>query len=275
MSLRGLRLATQFLTRLPVPGVTDFSAADLSRSAVWFPLVGVVVGALVAVTIALTARYGAFLSAVLAVLVWVGLTGALHLDGLADLADALGASHRDPQRFLTVLADPHVGTFGAVTIVLALLVKTAALATLHPALAHPGALTQAGALTHGWRMMYGLPIDGLPLITSVPLIAAWARLGPLAWSRWLPPLKAGQGERFAWSLQSGWIVAWTILLFAASAWVTPVLCIAPLALLGWGLWLKLRVGGVTGDCLGAGVEVVEIVLLLVVVGGETRLLFLV
>ena len=47
MSLRGLRLATQFLTRLPVPGVTDFSAADLSRSAVWFPLVGVVVGALV------------------------------------------------------------------------------------------------------------------------------------------------------------------------------------------------------------------------------------
>jgi len=239
MSLRGLRLAIQFLTRLPVPGVSDFSAADLSRSAVWFPLVGAVVGALVAVTIALTIRYGAFLSAVLGVLVWVGVTGALHLDGLGDLADALGASHRDPQRFLAVLADPHLGTFGAVTIVLALLVKTAALAT------------------------------GLPLIAAVALVAAWARLGPLAWSRWLPPLKAGQGERFAWSLQSGWIVAWTIALLAVSAWVAPVLCGAPLALAGWGLWLKLRVGGVTGDCLGAGVEVVEIVLLLALVAATT------
>jgi adenosylcobinamide-GDP ribazoletransferase len=183
----------------------------------------------------------------------------LHLDGLGDLADALGASHRDPQRFLTVLADPHLGTFGAVTIVLALLVKTAALAALPPA------LTQGGVLTHGWTATYGLPIAGLPIIAAVPLIAAWARLGPLAWSRWLPPLKAGQGERFAWSLQSGWIVAWTIVLLAASAWVAPVLCATPLALAGWGLWLKVRVGGVTGDCLGAGVEAVEIVLLLALV----------
>jgi adenosylcobinamide-GDP ribazoletransferase len=183
----------------------------------------------------------------------------LHLDGLGDLADALGASHRDPQRFLTVLADPHLGTFGAVTIVLALLVKTAALAAL------PLALTQGGVLTHGWTATYGLPIAGLPIIAAVPLIAAWARLGPLAWSRWLPPLKAGQGERFAWSLQSGWIVAWTIVLLAASAWVAPVLCATPLALAGWGLWLKVRVGGVTGDCLGAGVEAVEIVLLLALV----------
>ena len=243
MSLRGLRLATQFLTRLPVPGVNDFSAADLSRSAVWFPLVGAVVGALVAVTIALTSRYGAFLSAVLAVLVWVGLTGALHLDGLGDLADALGASHRDPQRFLTVLADPHLGTFGAVTIVLAVLVKTAALASLHAA----------------------TPLAAAAPSIALPLVAAWARLGPLAWSRWLPPLKAGQGERFGWNLRSGWIVAWTLLLLGASAVVAPVLCAAPLALAGWGFWLKLRVGGVTGDCLGAGVEVVEIVLLLVLV----------
>jgi adenosylcobinamide-GDP ribazoletransferase len=266
MTLRGLRLATQFLTRLPVPGVNDFSAADLSRSAVWFPLVGAVAGALVAVTIALTSRYGAFLSATLALLVWVGVTGALHLDGLGDLADAVGASHRDPQRFLAVLADPHLGTFGAVTIVLALLVKTAALATLVP------------ALTQGWPATHELSairLAGLPLITAVPLIAAWARLGPLAWSRWLPPLKAGQGERFAWSLQPGWIVAWTIILLAASLWVAPVLCAAPLALAGWGLWLKVRVGGVTGDCLGAGVEVVEIVLLLTLVAGAAGPAFLI
>ena len=78
-------------------------------------------------------------------------------------------------------------------------------------------------------------------------------------------MKAGQGERFAWRPHVGSIVFWTILLLAASAWVAPVLCAAPLVLAGWGAWLKSRVGGMTGDCLGAGVEVTEIGLLLALV----------
>ena len=232
MTLRGLRLATQFLTRLPVPGVTDFSNNELARAGAWFPLVGAVVGSLVAAVLLLSGARSEFLGAALAVLAWVWLTGALHLDGLGDLADALAASHRDPKRFLSVLGDPHLGTFGVVSIVLAIVLKMAALSSLQ-----------------------GLVIWGLPLV------APWARLATLAWSRWLPPLKAGQGERFAWSPHVGSIVFWTILLMAVSAWVAPVLCAAPLVLAGWGVWLKLRVGGMTGDCLGAGVEVTEIALL--------------
>jgi adenosylcobinamide-GDP ribazoletransferase len=230
---------------------------------VWFPLVGAVVGGLVALTMALTGRYGSFLSATLGVLVWIGLTGALHLDGLADLADALGASHRDPQRFLAVLADPHIGTFGVVALVLAVLTKTAALASLHPALfaVHPALVSLHPALAAVHAALASLN----PPLAALPLIAAWARLGPLAWSRWLPPLKSGQGERFAWSLKSGWIIAWTVVLLAVSAFVAPMLCAAPLALAAWGLWLKVRVGGVAGDCLGAGVEVTEIALLLALV----------
>ena len=235
MTLRGLRLAVQFLTRLPVPGVNDFSPLDLARSAAWFPFVGLLVGAVVAlVTFALDHR-SAPLAGIVGVLAWVLLTGALHLDGLADLADALGAGHRDRQRFFAALADPHVGTFGIVSVVLVLMSKAAALASL-----------TADALI------------------AVPLIPAWARLGTLVWGRWLKPLKAGQGEQFAWQLSGGWIVFWASLLLLVSVAVAPVLCVAPLVLAAWGGWLKVRLGGMTGDCLGAGVEVTEAALLLVV-----------
>ncbi len=172
------------------------------------------------------------LGAALGLLAWVWLTGALHLDGLADLSDALAAAHRNPQRFLAVLADPHLGTFGVVSIVLLLILKMTALAQL-----------SASALL------------------AMPLIPAWARLGPLAWSRWLKPLKPGQGERFAWHLHAGWIVFWTTLLLAISAVLAPVLCVAPVLIACWGGWLHWRLGGTTGDCLGAGVEITEVVLL--------------
>jgi adenosylcobinamide-GDP ribazoletransferase len=235
MSFRGLRLAAQFLTRLPVPGVTDFSPLDLARSAAWFPFIGLVLGIIVALVAFALGHRSAALAGVVGVLSWVWLTGAMHLDGLADLADALGASHRDPHRFLTVLEDPHLGTFGIVSIVLALMSKAAALAMLTP--------------------------DAL---WSVPLILAWARLGTLAWARWLKPLKPGRGERFSWQLSIGWIVFWTLLLLAASVAVAPVLCAAPLVIAAWGGWLKVRLGGMTGDCLGAGVEVTESALLVLV-----------
>jgi adenosylcobinamide-GDP ribazoletransferase len=235
MSFRGLRLAAQFLTRLPVPGVRDFSPADLARSATWFPFVGLVLGTLVALATFALGHRSAALAGVVGVLAWVWLTGAMHLDGLADLADALGASHRDPQRFLAVLEDPHVGTFGVVSVVFALLLKVAGLALL-----------TTGDL---W---------------SVPLILAWARLGTLAWARWLQPLKPGRGERFSWQLSVGWIAFWTVLLLAASVAFAPVLCAAPLVIAAWGGWLRVRLGGMTGDCLGAGVEVTEIALLLLV-----------
>ena len=235
LSLRGLRLAVQFLTRVPVPGVTDFSPLDLARSAAWFPFVGLAVGAAVALLVFALHHRSAPLAAIVGVIAWVWLTGALHLDGLADLADALGASHRDPQRFFAVLRDPHVGTFGMVSIVLLLMLKVAALATL---------TTDA--------------------LLGVPLILAWARLGTLGWARWLKPLKTGHGEQFAWHIPTGWIVFWTLLLLAASVAVAPALCAAPVVIAAWGGWLKARLGGMTGDCLGAGVEVTEAALLVLV-----------
>ena len=235
MKLRRLRLATQFLTRLPVPAVDDFSPDDLSRSAAWFPFVGLVLGGVVALVLWLASYRAPTLGAAIALVTWVWLTGALHLDGLADLSDALAAAHHDQQRFFAVLADPHLGTFGVVSIVLVLILKLTSLAHL----------------------------TGLPLANpaALPLLLAWARLGPLAWSRWLQPLKAGHGERFAAHLPIGWIAFWTAALLVASALLAPTLCLAPLVILAWGAWLRWRLGGITGDCLGAGVEITEVALL--------------
>src|SRR3546814_1262229 len=64
-----------------------------------------------------------WIAALFALAAWVGITGALHLDGLSDLADARGAAHGDRDKLLTVLADPHVGSFGVTVIVLQLLAK--------------------------------------------------------------------------------------------------------------------------------------------------------
>jgi adenosylcobinamide-GDP ribazoletransferase len=232
MTLRGLRLATQFLTRVPVASVDNYSHEEFSRSSAWFPVVGLGIGVLVGSVVLVCSHRSSALAAVLGLTAWVWITGALHLDGLADLTDALAASHRDPRRFLTVLADPHVGTFGVVSIVLALMLKGVALAEL-PA----------------------------PLF-AFPLVPAWARLGPLAWSKWLVPLKPGHGERFAARLHGGWVALWVVLLMVASGMLAPVLCVAPLVIFAWGAWLHWRLEGTTGDCLGAGVEIVEIVLLL-------------
>jgi adenosylcobinamide-GDP ribazoletransferase len=240
VKLRGLRLATQFLTRVPVPAVDDFSAEELSRSAAWFPLVGLAIGIAVSLLMLVSSHRSPALGAALGLTAWVCMTGALHLDGLADLSDALAAAHRDPQRFFAVLADPHLGAFGVVSIVLVLVLKVTGLAQLSAA-----------------------------TFIAFPLIPAWARLGPLAWSRWLKPLKPGQGERFAWHLHVGWIVFWAVALLAGSLALAPLLCVAPLAIAAWGGWLKWRLGGTTGDCLGAGVEITEVVLLYALALGGT------
>ena len=237
MSVRRLILAIQFLTRLPTPQVKDFRDDDLSRAAVYYPLVGAIIGVLLVLPLyALDGR--PWLAGVLALLLWVWVTGALHLDGLGDVADAFGAAHRDPQRFLDVLKDPHMGVFGVVTLVMQLLLKFVLLAELAAS----------------------------PLWFGIVLVPAWARWGTLWWSRLLPSLHgAGMAERFSWqlSLRSMWL--WAVLLAAVTlftAW--PLLLALGLVPLIAAYWRR-RLGGISGDCLGASVEVSESLLLLALV----------
>src|SRR5690606_35109369 len=236
MSLRRLVLAFQFLTRIPTPQIHDFREDDLTRSAVYHPVVGVAIGLLLALPLwAFDDR--PWLAAVLALAMWTWVTGALHLDGMSDVADALGAAHRDPSRFLAVLKDPHIGVFGAVALVMQLLLKLILLAEL------------AGA-----QWWWG-----------IVLLPAWARWGTLWLSRRLPPIQqAGMAERFSWKLGMRVVWLWALALAAASLLAPPLLLalvLVPLA----GLYWKRRLGGITGDCLGASIEAVETMLLLALV----------
>jgi len=234
----GLILAVQFLTRLPTPQIDDFRQEELSRSAVWFPVVGLIIGLFLVIAAWLGASAGPWVAALLVVLVWTGITGALHLDGAADLADALGASHRASERFLSVLKDPHIGTFGVVVLISLILTKLISAAWL----------MQSPDST--WWVLL--------------LIPAWARLGSIYWSQSLKPLAAGSGEQFAWKIQENTIWLWGAGLLLLS-WVTVSLLfalIAIAALLLWRAFLQWRLGGMSGDCLGAGIEYCEGAMLL-------------
>lgn len=225
--MKGLAIALLFLTRLPMPRV-QADAQDFARSMRWFPAAGLVIGALLAAAAALSLLVDSWTAALCALLLWVWVTGGLHLDGLSDLADARGAAHKDRAQFLAVMADPHIGSFGVVAIVLQLLTK---LVLLH-------GVADTGPL--------------LPLL-CIPFAA---RIGPLVWTLWLPPLHAGLGARFAARIAPRHLLPWALPL-GASAFAFPSMLAAPGLILLWGWWLKRHVGGVSGDCHGAGIELVE------------------
>ncbi len=231
--MRTLILAVQFLTRLPTPQLKTFDPAWLADAARWFAVVGLLVGACVAAPLALLTPLDPWLAALAAWLAWAWVTGGLHLDGLADLADAQGAAHRSRERFLEVLKDPHVGSFGVIVLIGQMAAKLVLLML---------------AARHA-------------LWPALILIPAWARLSAVAWSSTLPALSAGSGERFAW--RSHWPSFWlsAALLAVPSALTAPALLLAPAAGLVWWAYLKRKLGGMTGDCLGAGIEVCETLLL--------------
>jgi len=238
--MRGLILAVQFLTRLPMPQIDDFRQEELSRSAVWFPAAGLIIGLFLVIAVWLGASAGPWVAALLVVLVWTGITGALHLDGAADLADALGASHRDAERFLSVLKDPHIGTFGVVVLIALILSKF---------------------VTAVWLIQ-----SPDTTLWALLLIPAWARLGSMYWSQSLKPLAAGSGEQFAWKISESTVWLWGAGLLLLS-WVAVSLwfaLIAIAALLLWRAFLQWRLGGMSGDCLGAGIEYCECAMLLMI-----------
>ncbi len=120
--MRGLLAAIGFLTRLPVPAGTFDDERAKSASLAWYPLVGLLLGSLLSVLAWLLRDTSSFLSAGLVTAAWVALTGALHLDGLADSADAWIGGLGDREKTLTIMKDPRCGPAGVVALVLMLCV---------------------------------------------------------------------------------------------------------------------------------------------------------
>jgi adenosylcobinamide-GDP ribazoletransferase len=225
--MKGLIVAIQFLTRLPTPRIA-VSDDDFARSMRWFPAAGLIVGALVAGGAWAGAEIDVWVGALAGLALWIGITGALHLDGLGDIADASGAVHKGRDRLLAVLADPHIGSFGAVAIGLQLIAK---LVLLRVAI-------EAG------------------LWFAIALIPFAARIGPLLWTKLLPPFHEGLAARFRDATDWPHILPWFAALLVAAGTV-PALLTAPVLMLLWGGWMRRRFGGISGDGHGAGIELIE------------------
>ncbi len=228
--MKRLIVAFGFLTRLPMPRV-DVQAEDFAAAIRFYPIVGLAIGLPVVAAGWLGTLVHPWTGACAALLAWIAVTGALHLDGLADLADGLGAAHGDRTRLLAVMADPHIGSFGVVAIVSQMLAK---LVLLH-------------AVGVSWALI---------------LVPFAARMGPLAWARLLPPLRpGGLGAAVAGAVRGRDLLGWGLVLVLAAVAV-PALLVLPLLVLGVAAWLRRTLGGVTGDAHGAGIEIVETGLLI-------------
>src|SRR5215216_4427900 len=131
--MRTLRIAFGLMTTLPFPLLDDWSPGDSGRASVWYPLVGLVIGALTWLTWkGAMLLFPSLVAGIITLLAWVALTGGLHLDGLADCCDGLLAS-TSVERRLEIMKDPHLGAFGVIGLILVLLLKGATLVTLTPA----------------------------------------------------------------------------------------------------------------------------------------------
>lgn len=230
--MKPLILALQFMTRLPLPAMAA-EPQDFARAIRWFPAAGLVIGLCLASAAWLGLHRDPWLGALLALGSWAALTGALHLDGLGDIADAAGAAHADRSRISAVLADPHIGSFGVTAIVMQLLAKL---------------------------VLLRLALDASSL-AAIALLPAAARIGPLVWILTLPPLHPGLGSRFGAGAHWSVAVAWLAGLFVAACFAGPALLAALPAFILWRWWLRSRIGGISGDGHGAGIELAETAML--------------
>ena len=241
--MRSFIIAIQFLTRIPVPAIDNISERETGRSLLYYPLVGLVIGVLLSSLSWMLGTIAAGLQAALLLAFWVLITGGLHLDGLADSADAWLGGYGDRQRTLEIMKDPYSGPAAVVLIVLLLLIKFAALQVLVSD--HHGALLILAPLLA--RTALPVLFQTTPYVRAGGLGAAMASHVSSMEGVLLPVLTG-----FATIVLMGW------------SGVGLIIAVMVSFILLRAMMLK-RLGGTTGDTAGALVEVMEAVVLVVVV----------
>jgi adenosylcobinamide-GDP ribazoletransferase len=233
-------LALTFLTVFPWFRLGEVTPGDLARSLFWFPWVGAILGVVLwGAGVGLSSLFPAPAAAALLLALTVLLTRGLHLDGLADTVDGLGGG-RTPEARLAIMKDSHLGAFGAVSLVLVLLLKFAFLL----------ALFDRGMARN---------------LVLFPLISRWglvllAALAPYA----RPGVGLGQAMTEGANLQlTAKATAVTLLLSFLAGGFAGLVIFGLAGLLVWGLshFFRQQLGGVTGDVYGAVNEILEVLVL--------------
>lgn len=238
----GIATALNWLSVLPTRGATTFDRITGARVMASLPVVGVVFGIFTAALLGLLGMLGVapLLTAVLVVIMWELLNRMMHLDGLADVADALG-SYAAPERAREILADPHTGLMGFSAALFSLLVQVTAVS----------ALVEEQA---GWLVCF---------------IPALSRLGGQIMARVgrTPLSPTGFGAMVVGTVRLWWVVAWLVALGVmaggvavgaagmAMVWIVPMAGVIACGVSEWaGRHFCRRFGGVNGDCVGAGIH---------------------
>lgn len=235
--IRAFLFALQFLTRIPVPNMAAPNTDDQARAALYYPVVGLVIGVLLVSIAYLFAGSEPLLLSGVLVVFWVTITGALHIDGLADSADAWLGGIGDINKTHAILKDPLLGTAGTVSIVCIILLKYSALYAL---------INQ-----QNYMAILFAPIIGRGFILLLFITTDYIRKDGLA-----ADVVKGLNGRAA---LIGFIF---VLLIAAWYSISGVIAV----LLVFSALRKMmiqRLGGCTGDTAGASVEITETIWLCV------------
>jgi len=233
--------AVRFLTILPIPGKRGCATSEMTGSALFFPVVGLLIGGLaVGAVLLLDGVFPSWLVAVLVVVLLGAVSGAFHLDGLADTADAFMSS-RPKDQMLEIMKDSRIGVMGLAVVIWVFAVKVAALASL-----------ERDVL---WRAVLLAPLGGRCAMVLALAILPAARSG-------------GLGELFCKGTRPMHAVFAGVVLFAAG-WLAAqyagviVAGAATLTALVLSAHSYRKIGGATGDTLGATCEITEAIVALV------------
>lgn len=236
-------LAVGFLTRIPILVRIDYSQALMNQCSMYFPLVGLLLGALYAALFTLLSLAWSPLVCVLLVLCFhLFITGAFHEDGLADSVDALGGGYTIEKR-LEIMKDSRIGTYGTVALVMALGLKVALLMN-----------TQSI-----WLAL--LVVPAISRLTPLLLMAFLPYVTDRDTSKSKPVAESFSRGRLAFSVAFTIVIALTFSPWLPGLWLGALTAIIAVVLL-WGWYLQRQLGGYTGDALGASVVFCELALLM-------------
>ena len=241
-------IALQFFTRVPIPAWVGFEAVWLQHASRYFPLVGVVVGGVTAIVYAAAAwLWPAPVAVLLSTVAGIWLTGAFHEDGFADTCDGFGGG-TTAERVMLIMKDSRIGTYGAVGIGLMLAVKCVTLALLPPSMVI-GALLVAHPLSR---------FAAATLIYTMEYARAEGKAKPLA--------QHMSGAELAIAAACTVLACAAVACSGVLAWA--VIGAATVAAAAAAVWLARifmrRIGGYTGDCLGAVQQLSEVAIYLCV-----------
>jgi len=240
--MRSFLIALGFLTKIPVLRKISVKERDLGKSMVWFPLVGLLLGLILSLAnTALQPFLPPRLLNLVLILVLTLLTGAIHLDGLADTMDGLCSKSRKKEEILKIMRDSRIGTMGVIAILISILFKYEALNAV-PAY-----------------------LKGIALIL-ICSISRWSHVFCSYFSKYARPDK-GLGKPFIGNVGKKQFVLSTIMItfIALLTWrikAVLILCLVTLLALIMMRYIKSRIGGLTGDTIGAISEVVEMLVLM-------------